>query len=179
MICPSKTCKCEIDDDSKYCDQCGLEILICPKCGNYGVAKFCAKDGQKMESLKKKVQGKMEIQDTNKKPNIQGATTRLNIDEQQQSGNLKLIHSSGKELVINDGDLLGKNEGQHKTFLSGFKYISGRHAMVSYKSNQWFIKDLHSTNKTKINGQIITADKDQPLKTGDKIILADQEFSIQ
>jgi len=182
MICPSKTCKSEIDDDSKFCDQCGSEILICPKCGNYGVAKFCAKDGQKMESLKKIMQSKLKtqgIQDVQQKPNIQGVTTRLDIDKQQQSGHLKLIHSSGKELVINDGDLLGKNEGAHKSFLSNFKFISGRHAIVSNKNNQWFIKDLHSTNKTKINGRIISADTDQPVKTGDKIILADQEFSIQ
>lgn len=182
MICPSKTCKYEIDEDSKFCDQCGSEILVCPKCGIYGVVKFCAKDGQKMESLKKKVPSKTETQtipDTKQKPIIQGTTTRLDIDEQQPLCSLKLIHSSGKELIINNGDLLGKKEGMHETFLSGFKYISGRHALLSNINNQWFIKDLNSTNKTKVNGQIISADTDQPIKAGDKISLADQEFSIQ
>jgi hypothetical protein len=181
MICPSKTCKFEIDDDSKFCDQCGSEILICPKCGRYGVDKFCEQDGQKLESLRKKIQRKAEtqpVQDTKQKPVVQDEASQSDIHEAPAADQLKLVHSSGKELMISHGDLLGKKEGAHKTFLSGFKYISGKHAVFSNQNRQWFIKDLNSSNKTKINGKAIVADKDQPVKAGDKITLADQEFSI-
>jgi hypothetical protein len=30
MICPAKVCLSEIEEDSIYCDQCGIELLICP-----------------------------------------------------------------------------------------------------------------------------------------------------
>jgi hypothetical protein len=43
----------EIDDDSRFCDQCGSEILVCPKCNTPGVVKFCQKDGTKLEPRKR------------------------------------------------------------------------------------------------------------------------------
>jgi len=45
MICPNKICKQEIPDDSLYCDQCGLKILRCSKCGAPGIGKHCGKCG--------------------------------------------------------------------------------------------------------------------------------------
>ena len=39
IICP--TCKEEIDDDSRYCDQCGQALLYCNQCGRVGVGRRC------------------------------------------------------------------------------------------------------------------------------------------
>ena len=55
MICPVKSCHMEIDDDSRFCDQCGAEILECPQCGTFGTGKFCPKDGIRLEPRKKSI----------------------------------------------------------------------------------------------------------------------------
>ncbi len=39
IICP--TCKEEIDDDSRYCDQCGQALLYCNQCGRVGIGRRC------------------------------------------------------------------------------------------------------------------------------------------
>jgi pSer/pThr/pTyr-binding forkhead associated (FHA) protein len=188
MICPVKTCKYEIDDDSKYCDQCGTQILVCPKCGTFSSAKFCPKDGQRMEPVRKT--DKVQTQNIPSSPpaGVQPqpseqikdprATTRMDINEVQGAGRLNLVHSSGTVLSVNSGDLLGRKSGPHAGQLGEYKYVSGSHAVISRNNNQWYIKDLDSTNKTRVNGKVIEAQKDIPVKHGDKIILADQEYII-
>lgn len=41
--CPH--CGADIENDSYFCDQCGAELSICPKCGNFTKAKFCTSCG--------------------------------------------------------------------------------------------------------------------------------------
>ncbi|MDR1786437.1 MAG: hypothetical protein LBR23_08285, partial [Spirochaetaceae bacterium] len=45
MKCQSKTCLQEIPDDSCFCDQCGVQLLKCTKCGAITLGKFCNKCG--------------------------------------------------------------------------------------------------------------------------------------
>ena len=46
MLCP--LCKETIDNDSRYCDQCGEQILVCSVCGRPGKGKRCIFDGKEM-----------------------------------------------------------------------------------------------------------------------------------
>jgi len=46
MQCP--LCKEQIDDDSRYCDLCGEQILICSECGRPGKGKRCKFDGKEL-----------------------------------------------------------------------------------------------------------------------------------
>ena len=39
--CPH--CSKDIENDSFYCDQCGAELMYCPKCQIFGKGKFCSK----------------------------------------------------------------------------------------------------------------------------------------
>ena len=48
MICPSKDCKSEIPDNSRYCDHCGIQIKKCENCKRVALGKFCGKCGGKM-----------------------------------------------------------------------------------------------------------------------------------
>ncbi len=42
---PCPHCGADIDNDSIFCDQCGAELLKCPKCGSFRKGKFCMKCG--------------------------------------------------------------------------------------------------------------------------------------
>ncbi len=46
IVCPY--CGKDIEDDSKYCDQCGGQLKKCQKCGQIGKGNRCTKDGDKM-----------------------------------------------------------------------------------------------------------------------------------
>lgn len=48
--CPK--CQAEIEADSYFCDQCGVELFVCPKCGAYGKGKRCTRCGEPLVSAK-------------------------------------------------------------------------------------------------------------------------------
>lgn len=48
--CPK--CRVEIESDSYYCDQCGVELYICPQCHVFGKGKRCTQCGQPLVSAK-------------------------------------------------------------------------------------------------------------------------------
>ena len=48
--CPK--CQAEIEADSYFCDQCGAELFVCPKCGTYGKGKRCTRCGEPLVPAK-------------------------------------------------------------------------------------------------------------------------------
>ncbi len=44
--CPK--CKCDIENDSYFCDQCGTELYICPQCKTFGKGKRCTNCGTEL-----------------------------------------------------------------------------------------------------------------------------------
>ena len=48
--CPK--CQAEIDNDSCFCDQCGAELFVCPKCGVLGKGKRCTRCGEPLVAVK-------------------------------------------------------------------------------------------------------------------------------
>ena len=197
MICPAKGCLSEIEEDSIYCDQCGIELLICPKCGNIGEKKFCSKDGTKMISRKNTSDGLPSgfspSSDTPKIPippppldrNTIHQSPPSQIDDSTKtkvqprpSYILTLRHTSGREIVIQNGDILGRKNGPHAGTLGSFAYISGTHAQLKQQDGKWYISDLGSSNGSKINGKDIEPKKEVLLESNDKLQLADQEFTV-
>jgi len=57
-----------------------------------------------------------------------------------------------------------------------FPNISGEHCEVSCQDGLWYIRDLGSTNGTKVNGERITQ---KMLRPGDEIGIAKRRFTIQ
>ena len=197
MICPAKVCLSEIEEDSIYCDQCGIELLICPKCGNLGEKKFCSKDGTKMISRKTTSSSgpsgispqaeppKPSVPPISEEPKtIRQATPPLEDDsgktkvQPRISNSFTLRHTSGKEIVIQNGDLLGRKNGAHAGFLSSFAYISGTHVIVKQEGGRWFIIDQGSSNGTRVDGIDSEPNKQIELKSNGKLELADQEFIV-
>ena len=48
--CPK--CQAEIESDSHFCDQCGAELFVCPKCGTLGKGKRCTRCGEPLVSVR-------------------------------------------------------------------------------------------------------------------------------
>jgi predicted component of type VI protein secretion system len=58
-----------------------------------------------------------------------------------------------------------------------FPNISGQHCELSFKEGVWFIRDLGSTNGTKVNNERVVQTK--ALRPGDEINIAKRRFTIQ
>lgn len=56
------------------------------------------------------------------------------------------------------------------------QYVSGYHAMIFVKNNDYFIKDLNSTNKTLVNGKELV--KVLNLKLEDEIVIGEYAFKV-
>lgn len=56
-----------------------------------------------------------------------------------------------------------------------FPNISGHHCELSLEGGYWTIKDLRSSNGTKVNGTRVT---EQKLRPGDKLSIAKHDFEI-
>ncbi len=197
MICPAKVCLSEIEEDSIYCDQCGIELLICSKCGNVGEKKFCSKDGTKMISRKttigntpsgispNSVAPKPTIPIVSEEPKtIRQPSIPIDDDsgktkvQPRPSSSLTFRHTSGKEIVVQNGDILGRKNGPHIGVLGAFAYISGTHAIVKQEGTKWFIIDQGSSNGTRLDGIDLEPNKPIELKSYCKLELADQEFIV-
>ena len=186
MICPSKLCKAEILDDSLYCDQCGIKILKCSKCGAIGISKFCGKCGGMM-SFTGDFSESLKPMQTN--PNPQIATTAAQnqvlqpaaagtqvIQLEPKEKTLQLCNTNGIILNVKDGSILGRTTGEFVQQLGTIPVISSRHVQISKKDGKWFITDLHSTNKTYVNNVQLTPDVPTEIKENDVIILANVSF---
>lgn len=49
ITCPS--CNEKTPDNGLFCDQCGTELKICPKCGNYGKVNRCGECGTILQTV--------------------------------------------------------------------------------------------------------------------------------
>jgi predicted component of type VI protein secretion system len=57
-----------------------------------------------------------------------------------------------------------------------FPNVSGQHCELQFNEGVWHIRDLGSTNGTKVNGQRVQT---RPLRPGDEITIAKRRYTIQ
>ena len=57
-----------------------------------------------------------------------------------------------------------------------FPNVSGRHCELIFQDGYWYMRDLGSTNGTKVNGQRIT---NKLLRPGDEITIAKRRYNIR
>ena len=199
--CP--VCSETIPEDSNYCDQCGKELMICPECEELGDSKFCTNDGTELitkRSMKrpeteretgskekpadKKAGGSLSM--TTVTSSTRGAS-QVDIQESSKNRKIQLINETlGLKLEVEDGDILGRSAGPHQEELSDIDTISGKHAKIYFDENQdvWKIKDLHSTNGTRIRysrqGEVIQVNQgvDRELEFNSYLYLANVELLV-
>ncbi len=182
-------CKADIDNDSIYCDQCGEELLICPKCGNPGKGKICTQDGTKLVSAKE-INGTPQTSST---PTPASATGGGQIPEQEKtvkagSGSavsaIGTISFANKAINVNfnakDGDIIGRKNGSFVNIFGKYSEVSGTHAKITLVPHKgWHITDLGSSNGTKYNGKNLNPNAPQLLEDKSFVQIAHIEFYVQ
>lgn len=89
----------------------------------------------------------------------------------------KLIPLGGGDEIplIRDRLLIGRRDSCD--ICLKYPNVSAMHAELTYKDGYWFVKDLNSTNGTKVNGQRIIGQK--LLRPGDELEIAKRKFRVQ
>jgi len=190
MNCPNKICKQEIPDDSCFCDQCGVHLLRCDKCGFIGTGKHCGKCGGLMSAIQPPADtsstpaGKTPSAPASPAPapSAPTATTpssSATVVVSLPAEKIILCHTDGWNIEIANGDVLGRTNGPHVTALGKFPVVSSNHAKVTRVNNEWFITDLNSTNKTFVNGAKLEPNIPVKIKQNDIVVLANVTFTVR
>ena len=196
IICPN--CKEEIDDNSRFCDQCGQALHYCSRCGRVGLGRRCTNCGGMMTSAE-------EIQRQHNYTVSQTAfassvSMGISHNSTSQGGHLtqppsmrvapvpmpktqaKLLLSN-ESLGINiegvNGAVIGRRQGPYIQYFQTNMYVSGVHAQLKFNMGSgWSITDKHSSNGTKLNGHPIQPDAEMSLKDGDIITIANINLKV-
>ena len=180
IICP--TCKEEIDDDSRYCDQCGQALLYCNQCGRVGVGRRCTYCGGLMVAPGKEAQQpQMEsiasvgyatygsIRPEDSRPGAQGGMPVLTLAN--DSLNIRIVAMNGA--------IIGRRKGPYTQFFDKQSYVSGVHAQLMFKPETgWCVVDKHSSNGTKLNQRQIQPDVEMTLNNGDVLAIANVNLQV-
>ncbi len=186
MNCPNKICKQEIPNDSCFCDQCGVHLLRCDKCGFIGTGKFCGSCGGSMSAIQPPASpsSSKPVNETPTAPppsttSPSTSSSAATVVVSLPSEKILLCHLDGWNMEIADGDILGRTNGPHSGSLGKFPVISSNHAKVMRANNEWFITDLNSTNKTYVNGAKLEPNVPIKIKQNDVVMLANVTFTVR
>lgn len=168
----SKCYKCgaDIDSDSLFCDQCGAEQYVCPKCHIIGKGpnKRCGMCGSPLVPATG--------QQGNNSTQQQGAAAQPFAGAAQQQGAARtasylVCQAEQVSIPLINGAVIGRTAGDYANILGKCIYISGIHARLTQNGSVWSITDLGSRNGTKVNGVTCQPNVPMAFKTGDTIRL--------
>ena len=160
----SKCYKCgaDIDSDSLFCDQCGAEQYVCPKCHIIGKGpnKRCGMCGSPLVPA----------------TGQQGNNSTQHQEAAQQQGATRMAsylvcQAEQVSIPLMNGAVIGRTAGDYANLLGKCIYISGMHARLTQNGSVWSITDLGSRNGTKVNGVTCQPNVPMAFKTGDTIKL--------
>lgn len=191
IICPN--CKEEIDDDSRYCDQCGQALLFCNRCGRVGIGRRCTSCGGLMvsyEEYKKQMDGAQTqfSLSMSRSSVIQAGNTHTNSVRRgepmmgvPQGIPALMLYNTSLNIRLQgiNGAVIGRRQGPYASFFENNMYISGVHAQLKYNATAgWCIVDKHSSNGTKLNQRPLQPDVEMSLKDGDIVGLANINLQV-
>ena len=160
----SKCYKCgaDIDSDSLFCDQCGAEQYVCPKCHIIGKGpnKRCGMCGSPLVPATG--------QQGNNSTQQQGAAQQ---QEATRMASYLVCQAEQVSIPHMNGAVIGRTAGDYANLLRKCIYISGMHARLTQNGSVWHITDLGSRNGTKVNGVACQPNVPMAFKTGDTIRL--------
>ena len=180
IICP--TCKEEIDDDSRYCDQCGQALLYCNQCGRVGVGRRCTYCGGLMVVPGKEAQ-QAQMESVASVGYATYGSIRPDDSRSGAQGGMPVLtlanDSLNIRLVAMNGAIIGRRKGPYTRFFENQAYVSGVHAQLKYNPGSgWCIADKHSSNGTKLNQHNLQPDVEMTLNNGDILTLANISLQV-
>ena len=191
IICPA--CKEEIDDDSRYCDQCGQALLFCGRCGRVGIGRRCTNCGGMMVSYdeyQKHAEGTQTGFSFSMSPsaapsqmgNSPTTTGRANpMMGIPQGIPVLTLYNMSLNIRIQgiNGAVIGRRQGPYASYFENNMYVSGVHAQLKYNAaTGWCIVDKHSSNGTKLNQRPLQPDVEMSMKDGDIVGIANINLQV-
>lgn len=186
----SKCYKCgaDIDSDSLFCDQCGAEQYVCPKCHIIGKGpnKRCGMCGSPLVPAtgqqgnnSTQQQGAAQpfagaAQQQGAAQPFAGAAQQQGATQQQEATRMAsylVCQAEQVSIPLINGAVIGRTAGDYANLLGKCIYISGMHARLTQNGSVWHITDLGSRNGTKVNGVACQPNVPMAFKTGDTIRL--------
>ena len=171
MKCPY--CKETIDDDSRFCDQCGKELHFCPECRQPKRGTECPACGADLVDGEHFFDQPIEsdhVGATNETP-----TASFGIEWDRKTPTT--LEGDGYCLPIKEG-VFGRTTGIYPEFSSNI-YISGRHGELRCLNGQWQIRDLGSHNGTWLNGLKLLSDMWVSIIVGDRLKIATIHLTVK
>jgi len=180
IVCPN--CKEEIDNDSRYCDQCGQHLSFCERCGKVGLTKRCTACGAVMlpaeEYYDQSSSAKPADSVGQQEPALAGSAEKT-LTPQAMPQLMLFNDLLGIRLAGVNGAIIGRRQGPYVQFFQQNLYVSGVHAQIKFDAaNGWCITDKHSSNGTKLNDRQLQPDVYTPLSNGDTVVLANVPLKV-
>ncbi len=185
IICPN--CKEEIDDDSRYCDQCGQALLYCVQCGRPGMGRRCISCGSLMmnydDLMKNRAQNQSSSVSNFMSQNFGHVTGSVRSSIPIRTSGIPQLTLRNDSLNIHlngiDGAIIGRRQGPYHEMFSQYGYVSGVHAQLTYSTaSGWCITDKHSSNGTKLNNRQLQPDVPMSINNGDIINIANVVLEV-
>lgn len=187
IICPN--CKEEIDDDSRYCDQCGQALLYCSSCGRVGRGRRCTHCGGLMvdiDQLRQQVSQQTSVVKLMEKDYRSISITSISnraVPEPVSSQSIPVLILNNDSLKIRitgiNGAMIGRRQGPYKEMFEKNMYVSGVHAQLIYNQETgWCIIDKHSSNGTQLGQRLLQPDIPMSLKNGDIVTIANVNLQV-
>ncbi|MBP5488717.1 MAG: FHA domain-containing protein [Bacteroidales bacterium] len=165
--CPE--CRALIPDDSIFCDQCGKELKWCPQCGRPKRGTECPVCGSMLVSHR----GGEGV--TSESSSLRDPV-RVNAASEVTPSPAALV-GNGWKLILQAG-AFGRRGGIWPE-LATCPYVSGNHGVISKTASGWTISDSGSTNGTYVNEKRVAQGVAVELKIGDRVRIANLEFTVE
>jgi predicted component of type VI protein secretion system len=183
MQCPS--CKEPIDDDSRFCDQCGKQIMVCSLCKQPGTGKRCTRDGKEMIAAGSQPAAPAAMQTSVQQaatiiapPSAAPTAAPMQSPPPSPPAGGDVVKFSGNGIVFEakDGDVVGRKAGPFAGTFAGQQAVSGTHCKIVKVSGAWHIQDLGSTNGTFVQGNRLAPNVPCPLQNNGALKIATIDF---
>ncbi len=107
-----------------------------------------------------------------------GETTVLSAAPTQPNPMLTRVKTNEKISINKPVFRIGKEKSYVDYFIADNTAISRSHANIHTENGEYFIEDTNSTNHTYINGKLINSNVKTKLTNGDKVRLANEDFTF-
>lgn len=206
MKCPF--CQSIIEDDSRWCDQCGQELNFCPSCRAPRKGNSCPACGEMLVSGDQFFGAGLPDSQSSTAPQTAASPAAAPQPQpqpqpqptprpavQQASGPAPspqstiaqsapalpglTLSGNGMRLTVREG-VFGRKGGIFPE-LASCGYVSGTHGELKFFPNEdcWGIRDCGSTNGTFLNGTRLERDKWYILKAGNRLRIATLDFNVE